>query len=160
MMREWMASQMEANEDMKNQVVELEHQINKGLRNHQAIIENLERQFEYTKEKIHRTKSFPRTTNTKSRHEFVYKPPSVQNKNDKGDVVFIKEDEIEPIPTMPNPNLTVSNSPTILHFLKDCTVHIPHTYEKVFEHDNMSNHVGDEELKFICWRLNVDKEGN
>ncbi|GJR31072.1 reverse transcriptase domain-containing protein [Tanacetum coccineum] len=47
MMREWMASQTKANERMKNQVVELENQINQGLRNHQAIIQNLERQFEF-----------------------------------------------------------------------------------------------------------------
>ncbi|GJT34707.1 reverse transcriptase domain-containing protein [Tanacetum coccineum] len=58
MMREWMARQTEANEHMKNQVVELEHKINQGLRNRQAIIENLERQFEYL-EKIQPTKSFP-----------------------------------------------------------------------------------------------------
>ncbi|GJU27504.1 hypothetical protein Tco_1166125 [Tanacetum coccineum] len=47
MMREWMTSQTEENEHMKNQVVELENQINQGLRNHQAIIKNLERQFEF-----------------------------------------------------------------------------------------------------------------
>ncbi|GJY59073.1 reverse transcriptase domain-containing protein [Tanacetum coccineum] len=39
MIRGWMASQTKANECMKNQVVELENQINQGLRNHQAIIE-------------------------------------------------------------------------------------------------------------------------
>ncbi|GKG59779.1 hypothetical protein Tco_0607407, partial [Tanacetum coccineum] len=47
MMREWIASQMEANERMKDQMVELQNRINQGLRNHQAIIQNLERQFEY-----------------------------------------------------------------------------------------------------------------
>ncbi|GJU17091.1 hypothetical protein Tco_1145057 [Tanacetum coccineum] len=47
MMREWMANQIEANEDMKNQVVELEHQIIQGLRNHQMIIQNLEWQVKY-----------------------------------------------------------------------------------------------------------------
>ncbi|GKB64609.1 reverse transcriptase domain-containing protein [Tanacetum coccineum] len=47
MMREWMASQKKVNERMKNQMVELENQINQGLRNHQAIIQNLERQFEF-----------------------------------------------------------------------------------------------------------------
>nr|GEW29752.1 hypothetical protein [Tanacetum cinerariifolium] len=45
MMREWMARKMKANERMKNQVVELENQINQGLRNCQAIIKNLGRQF-------------------------------------------------------------------------------------------------------------------
>ncbi|GJZ45412.1 hypothetical protein Tco_0593008 [Tanacetum coccineum] len=44
-MREWMARKIEANERMKNRVVELENRINQGLRNRQAIIENLERQF-------------------------------------------------------------------------------------------------------------------
>ncbi|GJS53047.1 hypothetical protein Tco_0626409 [Tanacetum coccineum] len=42
MMREWMARKTEANERMKNKVVELENQINQGLRNRQAIIKNLE----------------------------------------------------------------------------------------------------------------------
>ncbi|GKE21435.1 reverse transcriptase domain-containing protein [Tanacetum coccineum] len=82
MMREWMASQTEANERMKNQ----------------------------------------------------------------GDVKFIKEEETEPNPTKPNPNLIMSNSPTVSPFLKDCTMHIPYTQEKVFEHDEISNHVGDKEL--------------
>ncbi|GJT87884.1 hypothetical protein Tco_1069601 [Tanacetum coccineum] len=45
MMREWMTRQMEANERMKDQVVELENRINQGLRNRQVIIKNLERQF-------------------------------------------------------------------------------------------------------------------
>nr|GEU60355.1 transposase (putative), gypsy type [Tanacetum cinerariifolium] len=47
MKKEWMARKMEANERMKDHVMELERQIDQGLRNHQAIIENLERQFEY-----------------------------------------------------------------------------------------------------------------
>ncbi|GJR37990.1 hypothetical protein Tco_1213674 [Tanacetum coccineum] len=51
MIREWMARQTEATKRMKNQVVELENQINQGLRNRQAIIKNLERQFEYLKNK-------------------------------------------------------------------------------------------------------------
>ncbi|GJT50640.1 hypothetical protein Tco_0976797, partial [Tanacetum coccineum] len=67
MMREWMASQTKANERMKNQVVELENQINQGLRNHQEIIQNLERQFEF----LLPTKTFPPTTNMKPRHEIV-----------------------------------------------------------------------------------------
>ncbi|GJS44109.1 hypothetical protein Tco_0569152 [Tanacetum coccineum] len=86
MMREWMASQMEANERMRNQVVELENQINQGLRNYQAIIQNLERQFEF----LLPTESLPRTTNTKSRHKFVYTPPLIQNNNDNGDAKFIE----------------------------------------------------------------------
>ncbi|GKB70472.1 hypothetical protein Tco_0931884 [Tanacetum coccineum] len=97
-MREWMARQMEANERMKDQVVELERQINQGLRNRHVIIKNLERQFKYL-EKTQYTKSLPRTTNTKPRQEFVYKPPSIRNENDKGDVEFIEEDETQPIPT-------------------------------------------------------------
>nr|GEX37547.1 reverse transcriptase domain-containing protein [Tanacetum cinerariifolium] len=79
---------MEANEHMKDQVVELENRIN------QAIIENLERQFEYL-EKIQPTKSLPHTINSKLRHEFVYKPPSNRNDNKKGDVAFIKKDDKE-----------------------------------------------------------------
>ncbi|GJW43995.1 hypothetical protein Tco_0072794 [Tanacetum coccineum] len=146
MIREWMASQTEANERMKNQVVELERKINQGLRNRQAIIENLERHFKYL-EKTQHTKSFPCTTNTKLRHKFVYKPPSIQNENDKGDVAFIKEDETEPIPTMPNPNLIHSNSPSVSPFLKDCTVHIPYTNAKTFADDVLLNHVGDKKLK-------------
>ncbi|GJR92912.1 hypothetical protein Tco_0265086 [Tanacetum coccineum] len=106
MMREWMASQMKVNERMKNQVVELENQINQGLRNHQAIIQNLERQFEF----LLPTKTLPRTTNTKPRHEI------------------------------------------------DCTVHIPYTQKKVFEHDEISNHVGDKELiSFVGIRNEVSK---
>ncbi|GKA27044.1 hypothetical protein Tco_0713212 [Tanacetum coccineum] len=66
MMREWMARQTEANERIKNQVVELENQINQGLRNRQEIIKNLEIQFKYLK-KTQQTKSFPRSTNTKLR---------------------------------------------------------------------------------------------
>ncbi|GJR75681.1 hypothetical protein Tco_0088046 [Tanacetum coccineum] len=40
MMKEWMASQIEANENMKNHVVELERQIMQGLKNYQSIIEH------------------------------------------------------------------------------------------------------------------------
>ncbi|GJU18009.1 reverse transcriptase domain-containing protein [Tanacetum coccineum] len=119
-----------------------------GLSNHQAIIQNLERQFEYL-EKIRPTKSLPRITNTKSRHESVYKPPSIQNENDKGDVEFIKEDKIKPIPTIPNPNPINSNSPTVSPFLKDCTVHILYTNAKTFADVVLPNHVGDEELNEI-----------
>ncbi|GJU43386.1 hypothetical protein Tco_1200652 [Tanacetum coccineum] len=146
-MKEWMAGQMEANERMKNHVVELERKINQGLRNRQAIIKNLERQFEFLEKKILRIKSIPRTTNTKPRHEFVYKPPSTRNENDKGDIEFIEEDEIKPIPTMPNPSLINSNSPTVSPFLKDCTVHIPYMNAKTFADDVLPNHVGDKELK-------------
>ncbi|GKE57463.1 hypothetical protein Tco_1496648 [Tanacetum coccineum] len=121
-----MARQMEANERMKNHVVELENRIKQGLRNRQAIIENLERQFKYL-EKIQQTKSFPHTTNTKSRHEL--------------------EDETEPIPTKPKPNIIKSNSPTASPFLKDCTVHIPYTNAKMFADDVLLNHVGDKKLK-------------
>ncbi|GJX36863.1 hypothetical protein Tco_0248420 [Tanacetum coccineum] len=124
------------------------HPSHQGLRNRQTIIENLERQFKYL-EKIQPTKSLPHTTNTKPRHEFVYKPPSIQNENDKGNVKAIEEEEIKPIPTMPNPNPIMSNSPTVSPFLKDCTVHIPYTNAKTFADDVLLNHVGDEELSPI-----------
>ncbi|GJU08941.1 hypothetical protein Tco_1125371 [Tanacetum coccineum] len=159
MMREWMARKTEANERMKNQVVELENQINQGLRNRQAIIENLERQFKYLK-KTQQSKSLPHTINTKPRHGFFYKPPSIQNENDKGDVKYIKEDEIKPIPTMPSLSLINSNSPTVSHFLKDCIVHIPYTNAKTFADDVFPNHVGDNELKSIDdgWKWSFNKE--
>ncbi|GJU87195.1 hypothetical protein Tco_1294741 [Tanacetum coccineum] len=131
---------------MKNQMVELENQINQGLRNRQAIIENLKRQFKYL-EKIQHSKSLPHTINMKPRHEFVYKPPSIRNENDKGDAEFIEEDVTKPIPTMPNPNLINSNSPSVSPFLKDCTVHIPYTNAKTFADNVLSNHVGNKELK-------------
>ncbi|GJV69684.1 hypothetical protein Tco_1485193 [Tanacetum coccineum] len=147
MMREWMARQTEANERMKNQVVELERKINQGLRNRQTIIQNLERQFESLNEKTRQTKSLPRTTNTKLRHEFVYRSPSIRNDNDKGDVLFIEADKIKHIPTMSNSSLILSNSPTVSPFIKDCTVHIPYTNAKMFADDVLPNHVGDKELK-------------
>ncbi|GKE21622.1 hypothetical protein Tco_1433134 [Tanacetum coccineum] len=156
MMREWMASQTKANERMKNQVVELENQINQGLRNHQAIIQNLERQFEF----LLPTEILPPTKNMKPRHEIVYKIPSIQNDNDKGDVKFNEEEETEPNPTMPNPNLIMSNSPTVSPFLKDCTVHILYTQAKVFEHDEISNQVGDKELLSIVGIGNELSKGN
>ncbi|GJU03373.1 hypothetical protein Tco_1113711 [Tanacetum coccineum] len=112
-----MAKQTEANKRMKDQVVELERQINQRLRNNQAIIENLERQF--------------------------------KNENDKSDVAFIKEDAINHIPTMPNPNPINSNSLTVSHFLKDFTMHIPYTNAKTFTDDLLMNHVGDKELKYV-----------
>ncbi|GKA81699.1 hypothetical protein Tco_0788391 [Tanacetum coccineum] len=59
--------QTEVNERTKNQVVELERPIKQ--RNRQAIIENLERQFEYLNKKVQRSESLPRTTYTKLRHE-------------------------------------------------------------------------------------------
>ncbi|GJS74867.1 hypothetical protein Tco_0707708 [Tanacetum coccineum] len=148
MMKEWMARKTEANERMKDQVVELERKINQGLRNRQAIIKNLERQFKYI-EKTQHTKFLPRTKNTKSRHEFVYKPPSVQNENDKGDVKFIEEDAIDPIPTMPNPKIVNSNSPTVTPFIKDFTVHIPYRNVKTFTDDVLLNTIGDEQLNSI-----------
>ncbi|GKB08537.1 reverse transcriptase domain-containing protein, partial [Tanacetum coccineum] len=124
------------------------HNLNR-FRNRQAIIENLKRQFEFLEKKNFRIESLPRTTNTKPRHKFVYKPPSVRNENDKGDVTFIEEDEIKPIPTMPNPNLINSNSPTVSPFLKDCTMHFSYTNAKTFADDVFPNHVGDEEFKYF-----------
>ncbi|GKF36907.1 hypothetical protein Tco_0113665, partial [Tanacetum coccineum] len=122
--------------------------INKGLRNPQAIIKNLERQSEYL-EKIQPSKSLPHTINTKPIHEFVYKPPSIRNENDKGDVKVIEEDETEPIPTMPNLRFIKSNSPTVSPFLKDCVIYIPYTNVKTFADDVLPNYVGNKELKLI-----------
>ncbi|GJZ51742.1 hypothetical protein Tco_0606257 [Tanacetum coccineum] len=85
----------------------------------------------------------------KTKHEFVYKPPSVRNKNDKGDVKAIDEDEIKPFETMPNPSPIISNSPTVSPFLKECAVHIPYTNANTFAEDVMPNHVGDKELNSI-----------
>ncbi|GJU63415.1 hypothetical protein Tco_1245250 [Tanacetum coccineum] len=149
MMREWMARHTKANERMKNQVVGLKRQINQGLRNRQAIIENLEKQFKYLDKKILRSDSLPHTTNTKPRHEFVYKPPSIRNENDKGDVKLIEEDEIKHIPTIPNPNLINSNSPIVPPFRDDCTVHISYTNAKTFANVVLLNHVGREDLNSI-----------
>ncbi|GJV14567.1 hypothetical protein Tco_1359890 [Tanacetum coccineum] len=95
------------------------------------------------------TKSLPHITNIKPRHEFVYKPPSIRNKNDKGDVKAIEENETQPIPIMPNPKPINSNSPTVSPFLNDGTVHIPYTNTKKFADDVSMNNVGDKELKAI-----------
>ncbi|GJR03469.1 hypothetical protein Tco_0526453 [Tanacetum coccineum] len=133
---------------MKKQVVELENQINQGSRNHQAIIQNLERQFEHLV-KIQPGKSFPRTTNTKPRHEFVYKPPSIRNDDNKGNVKFIRVDKTQLVPTMPNSNPIKANSPTISPFPKDCTVHIPYMDAKTFADIVLLNHVGEKETRLI-----------
>ncbi|GJY71274.1 hypothetical protein Tco_0474977 [Tanacetum coccineum] len=125
MMKEWMARQTEVNERIKDQ-----------------------RQVKYL-EKISQTESLPYTTNTKPRHEFVYKPPSIRNENDKGDVKAIEEDETKPIPTFPNLKPINSNSQTVLPFLKECTEHITYTNAKTFADDVLLNHVGDEELSLI-----------
>ncbi|GKA01291.1 reverse transcriptase domain-containing protein [Tanacetum coccineum] len=117
-------------------------------RNRQVIIQNLERQFEHLM-KIQPSKSLPRTTNTKPRHEFVYKPPSIQNVDNKRDVKFIEVDETQPVSTMPNPNPIKANSPTVSPFPKDCTVHIPCTDAKTFADVVLLNHVGKKELKSI-----------
>nr|GEY23114.1 hypothetical protein [Tanacetum cinerariifolium] len=136
MMREWMEKKTEANERMKNQVVELERQIDQELKNRQAIIENLERQVKYLNEKFQHNESLPRTTNTKPRH-------------DKGDADFIDGYEIKPITTIPNLDLINSNSSTVLPFLKECTVHILYTNAKTFTDDVLLNHAGGEELNSI-----------
>ncbi|GJW36356.1 hypothetical protein Tco_0059276 [Tanacetum coccineum] len=81
-------------------------------------------------------------------HEFVYKPPSIRNESDKGDVKAIEEDEIKPISTVPNPKPNKSNSPTVSPF-KDCIVHIPYTNAKTFVDDVIPNHVGDKDFKSI-----------
>ncbi|GKB15126.1 hypothetical protein Tco_0849049 [Tanacetum coccineum] len=136
-------------ENQEEAVVKLEQKISQGLRNHQAIIENLERHFEYLNEKSRHTKSLPRTTNTKPRHEIIYKPPSIRNENNKGDLEFIEEDEIKPIPIVLNLKQIKSNSPTVSPFLKDYTVHIPYPNAKTFADDVLSNHVGGKELNSI-----------
>ncbi|GJY41088.1 hypothetical protein Tco_0428358 [Tanacetum coccineum] len=106
------------------------------------------RQFEHLV-KIQPSKSLPRTTNTKPRHEFVYKPPSIRNDDNKGDVKFIEVDETQPVPTMPNPNPIEANSPTISPFSKDYTVHIPYTNANTFADVVLLNHVGEKEFKSI-----------
>ncbi|GJX14385.1 hypothetical protein Tco_0206143 [Tanacetum coccineum] len=123
MMREWMTRQLKANERMKDQ-------------------------FEYL-EKIQPTKSLPHTTNIKPRHGIVYKPPSILNENDKGDVAFLEDEEIKPIPTKLNPSPIMSSSPTVSPFLKDSTMHIPYTNAKTFADVVLSNHVGEKELKYV-----------
>nr|GEV89230.1 hypothetical protein [Tanacetum cinerariifolium] len=148
MMKEWMARQMESTERMKNQVIELERKINQRLRNRQAIIQNLDRQFEYL-EKIQQTQSLPHITNNKPKHEFFYKPPSILNENDKGNFAFIEVDKVEPIPTKPNQSPIKSNSQIVSPFLKDCTMHIPYTNAKMFVDTVLPNHVGDKELKYV-----------
>nr|GEV27449.1 hypothetical protein [Tanacetum cinerariifolium] len=102
---------------------------------------------ERIKGETQRSKSFPHTTNSKPRHEFVYNTPLVRNKNDKGNVEFIQEDETQPFQTMPKPSPIVSNSPNVSPFLKNCTVRIPYTNSKTFADDALPNHVGDKELK-------------
>nr|GEU65431.1 protein transparent testa glabra 1 [Tanacetum cinerariifolium] len=67
----------------------------------------------------------------------------------QGNVEAIEEDKTQPIPTMPNPNPIMSNSPTVSPYLKDCTVHIPHTNVKTYAVDVLPNHVGDKELNLI-----------
>ncbi|GJX20563.1 hypothetical protein Tco_0223240 [Tanacetum coccineum] len=105
------------------------------------------------------TETLPLATNTKLRHEIIYNIPSIRNDNDKGDVKLIEEEETEPNLTMRNPNLIMTNSPTVLPFLKDCTVHFLYTQEKVFEHDEISNHVGDKELiSFVDIENEASKE--
>nr|GEU60844.1 hypothetical protein [Tanacetum cinerariifolium] len=96
----------------------------------------------------------------KPRHEIIYNIPSIRNNNDKGNVKFIEEEETEPNPTMPNPNLIMSNSPTVSPFLKDCTVHISYTQEEVFKHDEILNHVGDKELISFVGIGNEVSKGN
>nr|GEV15506.1 hypothetical protein [Tanacetum cinerariifolium] len=63
-----------------------------------------------------------------------------------GDVKLIEEDKIKSIPTIPNPNPIMSNSPTISPYLKDCIVHISYTTTKTFADNVLPDHVGDEEL--------------
>nr|GEY52701.1 hypothetical protein [Tanacetum cinerariifolium] len=67
----------------------------------------------------------------------------------QGDVSFIGDDKIKPIPTMPSPNPINSNSSTVLSFLKDCIVQIPCLNVKTFADDVLPNHVGGEEFKSI-----------
>lgn len=117
-------------------------ELDQGKRNHQAIIQDMEK-----KQEVHYTESLPHTTDSNPRHEFVYKPTPIRNEHDKGDVEVIEE----PITTMSTPIIT--SSPTVSPFLEDCTMHIPTTEllvdEKMFTHDESSNHVGNKELNAI-----------
>nr|GEX67770.1 hypothetical protein [Tanacetum cinerariifolium] len=82
-----------------------------------------------------------------SNNSHLYVMSLLRNENDKGNIKFIEEDLIEPILTMPNPSLINSDSPTISHFLKDSTVHIPYINVNTFVDNVLLNHVGDKELK-------------
>ncbi|GKA35827.1 hypothetical protein Tco_0722318 [Tanacetum coccineum] len=93
-------------------------------------------------------------------NKIVYNIPLIRNDNDKGDVKSIEEEETKPNPTMPNPNLIMSNSPIVSSFLKDYTVLIPYTQEKVFEHDEISNHVSEKELISFVGIENEVSKGN
>jgi hypothetical protein len=99
------------------------------------------------KQEVHHIESLPHTTESNPRHKFVYQPPPIRNEHDKGDVEVIEE----PITTMSTPIIT--SSPTISPFHEDCTVHISTTKllvdEKMFTHDESSNHVGNKELNAI-----------
>ncbi|GJX64535.1 hypothetical protein Tco_0298878 [Tanacetum coccineum] len=106
------------------------------------------------------TETLPPAIKTKPRHEIIYKTPLIQIDNDKGDVKFIEEDETQLILIMPNTNLIMSNSPTVSPCLKDCIVHILYTQEKVFEHNEISNHVGDKELISFVGIENEVSKGN
>ncbi|GKB48105.1 hypothetical protein Tco_0898858 [Tanacetum coccineum] len=109
MTRDWMASQIEANERMKKHAVELKRKINQGVRNHQAIIHHLERKLKFLnmEMKVQRIISLPRTTIPKFIQEDVegiFKPPAIQNEHENNDVETVEEDDIELIPTMLNPS--------------------------------------------------------
>nr|GEU29208.1 retrotransposon protein, putative, Ty1-copia subclass [Tanacetum cinerariifolium] len=80
---------------------------------------------------------------------FLYKTPNKAFKilEDKVNVKAIKEEEINSIPTVPNPKPINFNSPTVSPFLKDYTVHIIYTNVKTFVDDVLPNLVGDKELK-------------
>ncbi|GJS35939.1 hypothetical protein Tco_0534321 [Tanacetum coccineum] len=98
-------------------------------------------------------------------HTKYAKQPSIQNENDKGDVETIEENEIKPIPTMPNLKSIMSTSPTVSPFITDCTVHIPYTNAKMFANDVLMNHVGDEKLNEIDgvgngWMTKKEKDDN
>nr|GEW76123.1 hypothetical protein [Tanacetum cinerariifolium] len=120
MMGEWMASQIKANERMKDHVVKLDRQIMQGLRNHQAMIEDLERKFNI----FIRRSSIPNPI-------LVPQVPNRDMSLSTNHPLLIEEDEIEPILAMTNPSPTMYNSPTVSPFAKDCTVHIPYTQKKV-----------------------------
>ncbi|GJT59999.1 hypothetical protein Tco_1003532 [Tanacetum coccineum] len=67
----------------------------------------------------------------------------------RGDVKFIEEDKINPIPTKPKPNPIISNSPTVSPFRGDCTLHITYTNAKTSADDVFLNNVGDKKLKSV-----------
>ncbi|GJW16022.1 hypothetical protein Tco_0020155 [Tanacetum coccineum] len=91
---------------------------------------------------------FPKTSIEEMMREWMARQTEANERmNNQGNVKFIEEDEITPIPTIPNPKPINSNSPTVSLFLKDYTVNITYANTKTFADDVSINNVGDKELK-------------